>query len=283
MSKKAKILILLTAFVFCLSAFSITVFADDVISEDPVIEETYPDTPAEQPTEYVPDVTEAPIADNPDYGTSSDDDNSYDYSDQTSDYNQGSVTEDSYYNDGDSNDYNSDYNNNYDYNEYVPDFESDDYVIEETQAVIDSELYDVKDKIDDSELSDSDWNAIAKSLENASNTGSGDDFNFIKKNTSKSDNGLWILIVGALLIILAIVGITYVILSSLNKKKAYAYPSGGTSTKQSGSRSANTYRTRPSNDYNDGYSSTPRLSRRKRMDDTADIKLPRNSGGNHYR
>lgn len=296
MSKKSRILILLISLIFCLSAFSITAFAVEDVADDPAqnVTSAVPEEPA---TEY----TEQEPADNtvvtPDDGTGVEPDYSgdYDYTEPVTEDNQwidnsgnngddgtgGNIDDGSYSGDdsGSVDDYSYD---DYSYDDYVPDFESNDYVIQETQTVIDSDLYDVKDKIDDRELSDSDWNAIAKSLENASDIGTGDDFSFIKNNTSSSDNGLWILITGSVLIIIAIVGITYVIISTMSRRKAYANPAGGTGS-AGGSRSADSSKQRARNDYNDGYGGTPRLAKKRRTDDTADIKLPRNSGGNHYR
>ena len=78
------------------------------------------------------------------------------------------------------------------------------YTVPETTAPP-AQMYSVsKDTIDDKTLSQSDWNDISANLKNASLTDSdGDDFNFIKKNTSKSDNGHWMLYAGIVCLILA--------------------------------------------------------------------------------
>ena len=50
----------------------------------------------------------------------------------------------------------------------------------------------------------------------------GGDFNFIKKNDSRSDNGGWILIVGIVLILLSIAGISYTVVSAVKNRKSTA-------------------------------------------------------------
>lgn len=290
MTKKSKLIALFLTLIICLSAFSITCFAvDDVNPGEGGASESEPvEPPAEDPV-----VTEAPPAEDPgSSGTSSssgNDDNNNSNSGYE-DYNNGS-NENNYnsdngnsYNNSENNYYSdnsSDYSNNNDNDDYISEY---NYEITETQAASQSDLYKSNDKIDVNELSDNDWNAIAKSLENATDTGGGDDFNFIKKNTSSSDNGIWMLILGASLIILSILGIGYVVLSALNKKNKYAY--AGTAPKgKSGNYSS---AQRPRNDYGDNYAGKrtkqPKFASKHRMEDTADIQLPRNvNGGSHYK
>ncbi|MDD5796445.1 MAG: hypothetical protein PUD24_05880 [Oscillospiraceae bacterium] len=291
MTKKSKLIALFLTLIICLSAFSITCFAvDDVNPGEGGASESEPvEPPAEDPV-----VTEAPPTEDPgSSGTSSssgNDDNNNSNSGYE-DYNNGS--NENNYNSDNGNSYNNSENNYYSDNnssDYSNNNENDDYVSEynyeitETQAASQSDLYKSNDKIDVNELSDNDWNAIAKSLENATDTGGGDDFNFIKKNTSSADNGIWMLILGASLIILSILGIGYVVLSALNKKNKYAY--AGTAPKgKSGNYSS---AQRPRNDYGDNYSGKrtkqPKFASKHRMEDTADIQLPRNvNGGSHYK
>lgn len=128
------------------------------------------------------------------------------------------------------------------------------YTVPQTTAP-QAEMYSVsRDDIDDKTLSDSDWNDISANLKNASNTGdSGDDFSFIKKNTSKTDNGNWMLYSGLACIVLSLAGITYFIVSTVKSKKSYAYAG----------KSANT-------------------SRAKRAKfDTADIEIPKYASKNN--
>lgn len=285
MNKKSRITVLLISIIFSLSAFSITAFAEDYTDAPPAEEPTYaaPEEPTEvyteapPETEYIPPETAAP---NTDYNY----DDYTDYQEPATQYNpgvEGNEGDDG--NSGDSSSATDDYSayddgSDYTYDEYTPDFEDDDYVIESVQPVSEAELYDVN-KVDDSELSKSDWDSIAKSLENASNKGGGADFSSIKNNKSASDNGLWMLITGALMVILAIVGITYVIISSMNSKKAYAGAPSKEAAAKGGSRSSSS-KQRAKSDYNDGYGA---LSKRKRLDDTAEVRLPKKSNGNHYK
>lgn len=87
------------------------------------------------------------------------------------------------------------------------------------------ELYDSDREISDDELSKNDWNEIAANLAKSSANTDGDDggdFNFIKKNDSRSDNGGWILIVGIVLILLSIAGISYTVVSTVKNRKSTA-------------------------------------------------------------
>lgn len=98
------------------------------------------------------------------------------------------------------------------------------YTVPETTAEP-AEMYSVsRDDIDDKTLSNSDWDDISANLKNASaSDSSGDDFNFIKKNTSKTDNGNWMLYSGLACIVLSLAGITYFIVSTVKSRKSYAY------------------------------------------------------------
>ena len=98
------------------------------------------------------------------------------------------------------------------------------YTVPETTAPP-AQMYSVsKDTIDDKTLSQSDWNDISANLKNASLTDSdGDDFNFIKKNTSKSDNGHWMLYAGIVCLILSVAGIVYFIIATVKSRGRYKF------------------------------------------------------------
>lgn len=142
-------------------------------------------------------------------------------------------------------------------------------------------LYDSDSDIDDSVLSKNDWKDISANLKNAGDDGGSDDFNFIKKNNSTSDNGEWMLVCGIICLILSAAGIAYLIFSAVRKKgeisgakasdkRKYAY--AGTRNESSGR-------------YSDGYSSESARKRqldRSRRFDTADVRLPKSSA-NRYK
>ena len=142
-------------------------------------------------------------------------------------------------------------------------------------------LYDSNHKIDDKELSDNDWKDISANLKNASLSDSddGDDFNFIKKNDSTSDNGDWMLIAGLVLLLLGLAGIIYVVASAvLRNKKMKNMPSGEYAV----AGASGHYRS--NSDYDDGYkTSSKREYKKSRRYDTADVKLPKINGGRRYR
>lgn len=96
------------------------------------------------------------------------------------------------------------------------------YTVPETTAPP-AQMYSVsRDTIDDKTLSKSDWNDISANLKNASLQDSdGDDFSFIKKNTSKSDNGHWMLYAGIACVVLSIAGIVFFIVSTVKSRGRY--------------------------------------------------------------
>ena len=108
------------------------------------------------------------------------------------------------------------------------------YTVPETTAPP-AQMYSVsRDTIDDKTLSQSDWNDISANLKNASLTDSdGDDFNFIKKNTSKSDNGHWMLYAGIVCLILSVAGIVYFIIATVKSRGRYKFaPATGKAKKR---------------------------------------------------
>lgn len=320
MKNKSKILALILSLMICLTMFSINAYAvgesdGDIGGGSSQEDPGYND----QPVDPAPDDGDSDN-DNPGYddggsgddGNNSDDGNSdYEnpdsgYSDNNGDdynngYNNGN-DDNSGYDDGYNNDYNNDYNSydNYDYNDNnsynAYNYDSDSYgdggySDYDSQNYDEPDLYKTDGNIDVNVLSDSDWNAIAQSLKDAENNSDDDDvgdFNFIKKNNSSSDNGLWMLILGSTLIILSFVGIGYMIITYINKKKNLAF--AGTDESYSSDKKPSKYY-KAKNDYDDGFSTTKSNSKkslgRKRMDDTADIILPKNksnkNGGRRYR
>ncbi|MGB4987051.1 MAG: hypothetical protein WBO65_06220, partial [Ruminococcus bromii] len=140
------------------------------------------------------------------------------------------------------------------------------------------------DNIDEKTLSSNDWSDIAKNLKNTDTSGSdGDDFNFIKNNNSKGDNGHWMFYVSLVLLSLGVAGIAYFVISTvLNRKKRVTV--GGRSNAPK-SKSAQPQRYSSNDDYADDYSSSGRKSERRSKYDTAEIQLPKNSqkGGRRYK
>ncbi|MDY3862005.1 MAG: hypothetical protein SOZ45_05565 [Ruminococcus sp.] len=296
MNIKSKISALLIALAMVFASFSFTAFAaektnesyaeydantsgDDIIYDDPGSSEVTPDP---EPAPVEPDPQPDP---QPDPGSSSITDTPSSYPEYDPGYESSSSSDYGDYSDyGNSSNYYDDYNSyssNYAYG-YNDDSSNDNYISYETptKPVNNSSYYD-SGKIDDSELSENDWNAIAQSLQNSDDSNTGDDFNFIKNNTSTSDNGLWMLVTGAVLIVLAVSGIAYTIISGINRKKKFAYASPGT-----GNRRASAQQNRSRNDYGDNYynRSQRQLPKRRKIEDTADIVLPQNrNSGNHYR
>ena len=279
MNKHLKLITALLSIILCISVFTLSASAldadgdgyDDETGEyigvytEPVYTEPIYTEPVYTEPVYTEPVYTEPVYTEP----------AYDYTEPVYDY-----TEPVYDYDDDYNDYDdaqsSDSYNDYDFDtEYDVDYSADSYVAPET-----SPLYESDREIDDSELSKSDWDYIKANLNNADGSDDGsDDFNFIKKNDSKGDNGDWMLIVGVVCILLSIAGITYVIASAVirrKKTKGSAYASA----------SASNPRYRSDDDYGDGYKSSK--SEKKKLDrsrkyDTADVVLPRNKNGRRYK
>ena len=142
-------------------------------------------------------------------------------------------------------------------------------------------LYDTDKKIDVKELSKNDWGDIAKQLKNSGQTDSSgvDDFAFIQKNTSKTDNGHWIMIAGITCIALSVAGFIYLIVSNINKRRKIK---AGNISRSTPGKSANQYRS--NDDYNDGYGSNGsgyKKSAPKQPEKKSSSS--RHSGGRRYR
>lgn len=95
-----------------------------------------------------------------------------------------------------------------------------------TQPIVDNKLYDSSIQNDSKEMNADDWK-LALKLDGADD--SGDDFSFIKNNTSKEDSLLYtlMLFVGILFIVAAVFGIVLIIVLTVraNKRKKVALAS----------------------------------------------------------
>lgn len=289
MGIKNRLIAVLSVLALCISAFTLTAAAldldgdgyDDETGELIVVtpEETTEYVPETEYTEPEPDYTE-PVSTEPDiyYTEPISSDPYYD------DYTEPDTTEPTYYyveettnnNGGDSLYYSED-------SDYYVGGGQEWYTVP-VETAPSASLYESDREIDDNELSDSDWNEISANLKNASLSDSdGDDFGFIKNNSSSGDNGDWMLIVGIICLVLAAAGIAYTVISIVMARKKLgkpAYAAGGSS---SASRTA---ARRATNDYGDGYrQSTQRNSRQKSRSskfDTADVYVPKSTGGKRY-
>lgn len=127
-------------------------------------------------------------------------------------------------------------------------------------------LYETDKKVDVNELSKNDWGDLSKLLKNTGTAeGDGDDFAFIQNNTSKKDNGHWIVIAGLLCILLSITGFVYLIASKIRRRKKIRE---GNITKTSDPQKKGAVR-RANDDYNDGYGSN-RKTVKQQSDNRAD-------------
>ncbi len=290
MSKRFKLITALLALIFCMTAFGVTASAvegDD--SQSVVIDDGQSDESVQEPEQPA----QPAVDDNPGQGGNTGGGSS-DYNSQ-SDYND--------YNDSYSDNINYDYNdysnnysndNNYDYNyggnDYSNQYEEyndvnsylggDQTYVEPVTSASSASLYDVDENdIDDTELASSEWKSILANINTSSGSGDdSDDFGFIKNNTSKVDNGDWMLIVGISLMVLSAAGIAYVIISNVMTRKKVAVRAGGRGTAPM----------RQGNSYSDGYNRTdPRArqaqQKRRSKFDTADVVVPRSSDGSHYK
>lgn len=298
MNRKSKLLSIILAAVFCLSAITLTVNAADLdgdgIDDDQsgvVVTDPAPvvtEAPYVEPT-YAPVATEPAYVD-PGYddnsGSNSNSNSSSNNYDDNNNYDSNS-NNDSNYNYSDNND-NSD-NNSSDQSSYIGGGQST-YVVPDSTAPSAS-LYDSDGNIDDSVLSNNDWKDIESNLKNANNSGSdGDDFNFIKKNEDKNDNGDWVLICGIVCLLLSGCGIAYLIVSAVLRRKKYskAIPSGRKFATAGAGSSYSHDDSRSSGEYSDGYRQSSHANKkpqkRKNRFDTAEVSLPPSAKrGGHYK
>jgi len=82
-----------------------------------------------------------------------------------------------------------------------------------------TDTFDSDKRVDTDNLDDSDWAEITERLKGNGSKNTGDDFGFIQNNNDDEDNGLWILIVGILLILAGIGIIATLIVLHIRKKK----------------------------------------------------------------
>ncbi len=283
MSRHSKLFTVLLSIIFCFSiyTFTLTVSAVDadndgydddtgeiIVTDPPYTDPVYTDDPYAEPVTdepYVEPVTDEPYVEP---------------EPETEEQYVEPETEQYYYEDP---------NDNYDENEESSDF----YVgggqsyVEPLSTAPSAALYDSNHVIDDSVLSNGDWNDIAANLKNASRTDDGsDDFGFIKNNDSLGDNGEWMLIVGIMCLLLSAAGITYLIASSVMRRKKIAggsYSSGRPAVAASGTGG----RYRSNSDYDDGYRVSSKCAQKKidrsRKYDTADVKIPKSVQGTRYK
>lgn len=142
-------------------------------------------------------------------------------------------------------------------------------------------LYDTDKKIDVNELSKGDWGDIAKQLKNSgkSDSGGADDFTFIQNNTSRTDNGHWIIIAGITCIALSVTGFIYLIASKIHKRNKIK---AGNITRSTPGKSASSHRA--NDDYNDGYGSGGSGYKKSAPKQTEKrSSSSRHSGGRRYR
>lgn len=272
MNKHFKLLTILLSAILCLSAFSLTVWAIDADGDG------YDD----ETGEYIGgDITDPPVNTDPIYDPT--DEPPYNPTDPTSYEDPTDPPSYEYPTDPpqDSPQISDDDNNSYFVDEpsYVGGGQSYVAPISTAPSV---PLIDAGHDIDDSELSSKDWKDISANLKNAGSGGDdSDDFRFIQNNSSKGDDGNWLLIIGVVLVLLSIAGIVYFIASGVLLRKKLAPAAAGAA--HSGSTQS---RYRSNDDYDDGYKVSKKEAKQKdrsRRYDTADIKLPKNKSKNRYR
>lgn len=140
-------------------------------------------------------------------------------------------------------------------------------------------LFNSDDKrFDDNTLTKSDWDKIADDLKNNDKDEKGEpgDFDFIKNNNGIDDNGLWILIIGVVLVLagLGIIGwwIYYSVRIKKNLNKKGNKPNGaeGNNAEPPARRHSNApARKKPT------YAEQRRINQRSKYD-TDEIQIPRN-------
>ena len=242
MNRHSRFMITILAIIFSLTAFaSLTAMAesfdDQVSGGDLGPQESYVE-PEPQQSYVEPEPQQSYVEPEPQQSYA-EPQQSY----EQPDYNQGGNS-DVYY-DSDGNEY-SDYNEMYVGGDQT-------YTPPASTPSTTAALYETsKNKIDNSTLTKSDWDAIKANLGDGKNSASssGDDFTWIQGNTSKEDDGHWRLILGIALILLSVVGFVYLIASAVNRRKRTALAHAG----KQHTANANGPRYRSNNDYNDNFS-----------------------------
>ncbi len=273
MNRKKKLLIVLLSVIFCLSAFTLSVYA---VGED-----------GGEYSDVIP-------GDNQGGGESSGGDVVIPPENSGSGDNNGGYIDNnnsSSYVDNNGTDYGTDYGNDYNngYDEqggYEQDYNYDEpsylgggqtYVAPQNTAPS-AALYNSSGSVGDKTLNSNDWNDISERLKNASNSADdGDDFSFIQKNDSLSDNGGWMLVVSVVCFALSAAGILYFIVLTVQNKKKGAFAAATNTGRMSKSNSSRDY-------YGDGYrAASAKSSKKSSKFDTAEVSLPKNTQGKRYK
>lgn len=314
MNSKKKLLIVLLSVIFCLSAFTLSVYAvgedggeySDVIPGDNQGggESSGGDVVIPPENSGSGDNNGDNNGDNGDnnggYGDNNGDngdnnggngDNNGDNGDNNGGYIDNNNS--SSYVDNNGTDYGNDYNNGYNDNNgdgeqggYEQDYNYDEpsylgggqtYVAPQNTAPS-AALYNSSGSVGDKTLNNNDWNDISERLKNASNSADdGDDFSFIQKNDSLSDNGGWMLVVSVVCFALSAAGILYFIVLTVQNKKKGAFAGATNTGRMSKSNSSRDY-------YGDGYrAASAKSSKKSSKFDTAEVSLPKNTQGKRYK
>lgn len=316
MNRKKKLLIVLLSVIFCLSAFTLSVYA---VGEDGgEYSDVIPGDNQGGGESSGGDVVIPP--ENSGSGDNNGDNNGGDNGDNNSgngdnngdngdnnggngdnnngdngDNNGGYIDNNnsSSYVDNNGTDYGNDYNNGYNDNNgdgeqggYEQDYNYDEpsylgggqtYVAPQNTAPS-AALYNSSGSVGDKTLNSNDWNDISERLKNASNSADdGDDFSFIQKNDSLSDNGGWMLVVSVVCFALSAAGILYFIVLTVQNKKKGAFAAATNTGRMSKSNSSRDY-------YGDGYrAASAKSSKKSSKFDTAEVSLPKNTQGKRYK
>ncbi len=298
MNRKKKLLIVLLSVIFCLSAFTLSVYAvgedggeySDVIPGDNQGggESSGGDVVIPPENSGSGDNSDN-NGDNGDNNGGSDDNNNGNNGDNNGGYIDNNNS--SSYVDNNGTDYGTDYGNDYNngYDEqggYEQDYNYDEpsylgggqtYVAPQNTAPS-AALYNSSGSVGDKTLNSNDWNDISERLKNASNSADdGDDFSFIQKNDSLSDNGGWMLVVSVVCFALSAAGILYFIVLTVQNKKKGAFAAATNTGRMSKSNSSRDY-------YGDGYrAASAKSSKKSSKFDTAEVSLPKNTQGKRYK
>lgn len=270
MNKRIKLLLTLVALIMCMTLFTVSAFAapEPSVPVNPGIQNPEATTPAEVPTDapVTPTPTEAPVVE-PTYAP----DPGVVETPTTENYVEPDATDEYYY---------------YDEDEMVNNIDGTAGNVSDY-----TDLYDTSD-FDESALEQSKWDDIALDISEAE--GDAMDFSAIKENTSKEDDGEWIIYTGVILIGLALIGILYFIIATATYKKKLKR------LKAREERQRQRDRERPRNDYGDSdeypsvqdynrhyqrnrYASAGSgyAERKRRKADTAEINVPRRYTSRH--
>ncbi len=287
MNRKKKLLIVLLSVIFCLSAFTLSVYA---VGEDGgEYSDVIPGDNQGGGESSGGDVVIPPENSGSGDNNGGNGDNNGNNGDNNGGYIDNNNS--SSYVDNNGTDYGTDYGNDYNngYDEqggYEQDYNYDEpsylgggqtYVAPQNTAPS-AALYNSSGSVGDKTLNSNDWNDISERLKNASNSADdGDDFSFIQKNDSLSDNGGWMLVVSVVCFALSAAGILYFIVLTVQNKKKGAFAAATNTGRMSKSNSSRDY-------YGDGYrAASAKSSKKSSKFDTAEVSLPKNTQGKRYK